>query len=156
MPTGAPIETAASVLCEVGGLPASADPPEVPLVGVVLDAIERFAAVPFEVPDSPEADGFLFQYGVFSTIADGAFLVSVLRQFDVVDDDGDHECYVQVECEFRFPPDEELTAARGESWWFADGPEPFADWFARVRADPVWASLDGRTPMVFAITQNAV
>ena len=92
----------------------------------------------------------------WSTIADGAFLIGLVRHFDIDGSDGDLAGYVQVQCEYRYPADAELATVKYESWWFHDGAEPFPNWFARVRADPIWSTLEGHTPSAFAVWQEAV
>jgi hypothetical protein len=151
MPASMPasIESAESVFRELGGFPADAIPPTT----AVLAAIERFGQVDFQVPDVPDADGMLFQYATLS--AQNTFTIGFVRQFELTDAEGDHDCYVQLRCAYRFPPDAEL-GARGhrEEWWFRDG--PFADWFERVRTDPIWALVGQRSADGFDVSFERV
>jgi hypothetical protein len=100
-------------------------------------------------------EGFLFEYGPASLTP--SFFVGLVRQFDLVDSDGEHEGYVQVHCRYEFGFDDELTAAgRYNEWWFADDDEPFEAWFAKVRNHPVWRILLDRSPSSFTVRQENV
>src|SRR5262245_54331679 len=105
MPAPHPIEAAESILRELGGFlahdgrrpPAARGPA----------AMWRFAQVAFAVADLPEQDGFLFQYATMATVYD-AFVLAFVRQFGVVDDDQDHEYFVHLRCEYRYPVEDDL------------------------------------------------
>ncbi|SCF15550.1 hypothetical protein GA0074696_3041 [Micromonospora purpureochromogenes] len=149
-----PIEAAEAAFRDLGGFaaPDSTVPPPARL----LDAVRRFAAVEFEVStELPDQDGLLFQYATVGATGDAAFVLSVVRQFEVVDADGDHEEYVQLHAEYRFGPDPEWTGHH-EDWWFRGGPEPFDDWFARISAHPVWGRFTHSPPTGFEISQETV
>ncbi|MEH0843948.1 hypothetical protein V6U81_16310 [Micromonospora sp. CPCC 205711] len=144
-----PIEAAEAAFRDLGGF-ATDDAPE---PDRLRDAVRRFAAVEFDVStDLPEQDGLLFQYATLG--ADGAVL-GFVRQFEVVDADGDHEEYVQLHAEYRLPPDPGLTGHH-EDWWFRGGPEPFEAWFDRVSGHPVWGHLQRVGPSGFEIWQESV
>src|SRR5262245_9424960 len=116
MPAPHPIEAAESILRELGGF--LADDGRIPPADQVLAAIERFAQVEFAVADLPEQDGFLFQYTTMTTVYD-AFVLAFVRQFEVVDDDQDHEYFVHLRCEYRYPVEDDLAALGPHTrWWF--------------------------------------
>ena len=120
----------------------------------LLSVLREFERVRFDVPEIPDADGFLFQYGP----SDGStFVLSVVRQFEVVDADGEHDGYVQLRLEYGYPADAELVAAgRLGRWWFRGGTEPFDEWLAALRRDPVWRILEARIPLRVDLSQDAV
>jgi hypothetical protein len=155
MPAPHPIEAAESILRELGGFPA--DSRRIPPAAEVLSAIERFAPVEFAVADLPEQDGFLFQYTTVTAGA-AAFVLSFVRQFEVVDpEDQEHEYFVHLRCEYRYPVEDDLVAlGHTAQWWFKSGPEPFDVWLERVRTDPVWSAAAGHTPTAFVIRQETV
>ncbi|MEV4490812.1 hypothetical protein AB0K04_11925 [Micromonospora coxensis] len=146
-----PIDAAEATFRDLGGF--AVHEAAVPSPDRLLDAVRRFAAVEFDVsPALPEQDGLLFQY---ATLGDG-FVLGVVRQFEVVDADGDHEQYVQLHAEYTLPPDPGRSGHH-EDWWFRGGPEPFDAWFARVAADPVWRAVDPAAPDIrFDVWQESV
>jgi hypothetical protein len=154
MPAPHPIDAAESILRELGGFPA--DNARVPPADEVLTAIERFAQVEFDVADLPEQDGFLFQYTTMTTVY-GAFVLGFVRQFEVVDADQDHEYYVHLRCEYRYPVDDDLAElGHHAQWWFKGGPEPFEEWLEAVRTHAIWTAVAHRTPTAFVIRQEIV
>ncbi|ROP55937.1 hypothetical protein [Streptomyces sp. PanSC9] len=72
-------------------------------------AFLRFGRRLFDVPDTPDADGLLFQYGIHAFDGPPAFTVDLTRQFAVSDSNGDHDHYVQVHCEPRYAVVQELA-----------------------------------------------
>ncbi|MEV5463084.1 hypothetical protein [Streptomyces sp. NPDC002788] len=51
----------------------------------------RFGRRLFDVPDTPDADGLLFQYGTHAFDGPPAFTLDLTRQFEISDSDGDHD-----------------------------------------------------------------
>ncbi|MFB7183633.1 hypothetical protein ACFCYI_38735 [Streptomyces sp. NPDC056257] len=62
----------------------------------------RFGRRLFDVSDTPDADGLLFQYGTYAFDGPPAFTLDLTRQFEISDNNGDHAHYVQVHCEPRY------------------------------------------------------
>lgn len=152
-PTRQPVEAAESILRELGGF--AVDDRRVPPVAELLSAVERFASVEFDVPAHPEADSLLFQYA--TTYDASAFVVSLVRQLEVEDEDGEHECFVHLRCEYRYPVDADVQAAADHArWWNRSYPEPLVTWLGQVEADPIWRTLAGKTPTAFVIRQGIV
>jgi hypothetical protein len=114
-------------------------------VADALRAFERFASMQFQVPDLPDADGLLFQYGVFSFTGRAMFTLSLIRQFEQCDEQGDHESYRQVGVELLFEPDDALISlGHKESWCFGEpGSASTAEWFADLRSSSVLRAIDG-------------
>ena len=128
------------------GTPAGAPVP------VLVELARRFAATEFDVPSDQDADGYLFQYGKASWLPGPTFVVSMVRQLEVVDTDGDHESYSQVQFEYRFPLDVELEMAGSHSdWWFPAGPTPFDVWLQSVSRSPIGDLLRGKKPREFLV-----
>jgi hypothetical protein len=149
MTRGEPARRAATVLRDLLGKPAPPEPER------LLDAFERFERIPFDVPDEPDSDGFLFQYGPVNWLPEPTFVVNVLRQLAVADAAGKHGRHLQVQAEYRYSPDNGLAAVAGdESWWFRDDATSFADWLAGVRADPVWRIVQARTVREFVVFED--
>ncbi|MFF3609200.1 hypothetical protein [Streptomyces sp. NPDC002463] len=73
------------------------------------------------------------------------FTVDLTRQFDVTDDDGEHDHYVQVHCELRYEPEPDLDALGSfESWFFHDAAADLDEWFTAMEGR--LALLLGRRP----------
>ncbi|MCW3840483.1 hypothetical protein ONA70_10290 [Micromonospora yasonensis] len=147
-----PIEAAEAAFRDLGGF--AVDDPAAPPPARLIEAVRRFAAVEFDVStELPDQDGLLFQY----TPLGGSFLLGFVRQFELVDADGEHEGYVQLHADYELPPDPELTALGSYTdWWFRGGPESFDDWFLRVSTHPVWQRAAGVTPARFEIYADEV
>jgi hypothetical protein len=155
MPERHPSEAAESILRDVGHFPT--DEQRIPPVDEVLAAIEQFAAIDFDVPRHPEADSLLFQFTTMTTYAGGTFVIGFTRQFEVEDDEGEHECFVHVRCDYRYPIDPDVEAAGNHAqWWHRAEPEPLTDWLRRAADNPIWRILADKTPSAFVIRQETV
>ncbi|MFD9516144.1 hypothetical protein [Streptomyces sp. NPDC059979] len=93
----------------------------------------RFAQQRFDAAPTPDSDGLLFQYGTYSFSGRPMFTLDLTRQFDVNDDDGEHDHFVQVHCELRYEPEPALDALGSfSSWFFHDTDEDLDQWFAAM------------------------
>ncbi|WP_159025289.1 hypothetical protein [Streptomyces pluripotens] len=127
----------------------------VPTVEELFTAIRDFELIEFDVPDRTDSDGFLFQYGQVNWFPDPTFVVSFVRQLELVDADGEHEAYSQVQLEYRYRVDSDLDSIQSHSsWWFAEGQGPFGGWLESVKQDPVWRVVRGKVPMAFDVSQE--
>jgi hypothetical protein len=119
--------------------------------------VKRFSAIDFEVPELPDADGYLFQYGKVNWFPEPTFALGIVRQLEVVDASGEHESYVQVKFEFRYPMDGDFESVASYSeWWFPDGEVPFDSWLDSVDRAPIMSLLAAKTPRDFEIWQEQV
>jgi hypothetical protein len=126
-------------------------------VAAALRAFERFASMQFQVPDLPDADGLLFQYGVFSFTGRPMFTLSLIRQFEQCDEQGDHESYRQVGVELLFEPDAALMSLGHKESWCFDGPgSPSAaeEWFAELRSASVFRAIDSMAISSLAVIDD--
>ncbi|GAA1282615.1 MULTISPECIES: hypothetical protein [Streptomyces] len=64
-------------------------------------AFMRFAQQRFATAPTPDSAGLLFQYGTYAFSGRPMFTVDLTRQFDISDDGGEHDHYVQIHCELR-------------------------------------------------------
>ncbi|GHF97910.1 hypothetical protein ACFFSH_07275 [Streptomyces filamentosus] len=113
----------------------------------VWHAFLRFADRPFTVPDAPEADGLLVQYGTYAFDGPRAFTLDLVRQFETCDGDGDHAHYDQVHCELRFAPTPELEALGAfDAWCFRDSGDDLAACTGALTSRPSWAVIRALTP----------
>ncbi|MFE3270834.1 hypothetical protein [Streptomyces sp. NPDC059215] len=120
-------------------------------------AVGRFSAIEFEVPEIPDADGYLFQYGKVNWFPEPTFALGIVRQLEVVDSSGEHESYVQVQFEFRYPMDGDLESVASHSeWWFPDGEVSFGSWLDSVHRAPIMSILAAKAPRDFEISQEQV
>ncbi|MEU8232717.1 hypothetical protein AB0C12_24310 [Actinoplanes sp. NPDC048967] len=120
-------------------------------VPALTELARRFAATEFDVPEDQDADGYLFQYGKVGWLPDPTFVVSMVRQLEVVDSDGEHESYSQVQFEYRFPLDRDLEAESHSEWWFPGGATPFDAWLESVSRSPIGDLLASRPPREFLV-----
>ncbi|MFI9200680.1 hypothetical protein [Streptomyces sp. NPDC053048] len=128
---------------------------EFPAIEQVLAAVRSFERIEFDVPDGMESDGFLFQYGEVNWFPDPTFTVGFVRQLELVDADGDHEGYSQVQIEYAYELDAELVSmGGGDSWCFRGDETPFDEWFEAVTRDPVWGAVRGKVPKGFHVSQE--
>ena len=128
-------------------------------VGPPLPALARiarsFAVTEFDVPDDSDSDGYLFQYGKVSWLPEPTFVLSVARQLEVVDADGGHEFYAQVQFEYRYALDAELkTVVSHSEWWFPGGDTSFYSWLDSVSGSPIGNVLLGKEPREFLVWED--
>ncbi|MFF9908977.1 hypothetical protein [Streptomyces sp. NPDC013457] len=96
-------------------------------------AFMRFARRRFATAPTPDSDGLLLQYGTYAFSGRPMFTMDLTRQFDISDDEGDHEHYVQVHCELRYECDPVLDALGSfDSWFFHDADADLDEWFAAM------------------------
>ena len=79
------------------------------------------------------SDGLLFESGVYRFTGFERFTVDFLRQFEVLYEDGDHDHFEQLRCEFLYEPTEDLRALGSLALWcFPSDGESAADWCQEV------------------------
>ncbi|MET9670403.1 hypothetical protein ABZY19_34430 [Streptomyces sp. NPDC006475] len=120
-------------------------------------AFTRFGRLRFTTADSPDVDGLLFQYGVHAFDGPEVFSLDLTRQFDVVDEQADHDHFVQVHCELVYEPVPAL-AALGDfnSWCFHDSSDDLGRWLAALTAREAWAVIRDHRPLKIKVYQEAV
>src|SRR5438874_640639 len=57
-----------------------------------------------EEPVETRSDGILVQGGTYSFYGPERYIFDFVRQFEVVADDGEHDHFEQLHCEFQFEP----------------------------------------------------
>jgi hypothetical protein len=89
----------------------------------------------------------LYQYGVYAFTGQDMFHLDLTRQFEITDDAGQHEGYVQFHCTLRYRPDPELAAlGRQNHWWFHDSDgEPLQE-DSGITSRQVFPTSKGREP----------
>jgi hypothetical protein len=119
--------------------------------------VRKFSAIEFEVPELPDADGYLFQYGKVNWFPEPTFALSIVRQLEVFDSAGEHEFYIQVQFELRYPLDEDLDSVGSHSeWWFPGGGVSVDSWLDSVDRAAISNRIAVKTPREFAIWQEVV
>ncbi|MEV0225344.1 hypothetical protein [Streptomyces sp. NPDC050704] len=120
-------------------------------------AFVRFGRRRLRTPDSPDADGLLFQYGTYSFDGPPTFTLDFTRQFEVSDGDGGHDHYVQVHCELRFGADPALQALGSfDSWFFHDAEDDLDRWAEELGSREVWRVIRGLRPALIKVYQDRV
>ncbi|MFE9125091.1 hypothetical protein ACFYOF_06655 [Streptomyces sp. NPDC007148] len=120
-------------------------------------AFIRFGQMRFSTADSPDADGLLFQYGVYSFDGPEAFSLDLTRQFEVLGEDGDHDHFVQVHCELIYEPVPALVALGDfTSWFFHDSGEDLGQWLEALTTRDAWAAIREQRPVKLEVYQEAV
>lgn len=96
-------------------------------------AFVRFARQRFATAPPPDSDGLLFQYGTYAFSGRPMFTVDLTRQFDIGDDGGEHDHYVQIHCELRYECEPPLDALGSfNSWFFHDADADLDEWLAAM------------------------
>ncbi|WP_052744565.1 hypothetical protein [Streptomyces odonnellii] len=128
-----------------------------PSLSGLIRLVRRFSAIEFEVPELPNADGYLFQYGKANWFPEPTFALGIVRQLEVVDAAGEHESYIQVQFEFRYPLDGDLDSMGSHSaWWFPGGEVSFDSWLDSVDRAENSNRLAVKSPRDFSIWQEMV
>ncbi|WEH15703.1 hypothetical protein [Streptomyces sp. VNUA24] len=128
---------------------------EVPTIEEVVAAVLNFERIEFDVPSGADSDGFLFQYGEVNWFAEPTFTVGFVRQMEIVDAEGEHEGYSQVQLEYRYRADADLQSLQSHnSWWFREGGTSFDEWLESVKRDPVWGIVRDKAPSGFDVSQE--
>ncbi|MBT2480364.1 hypothetical protein [Streptomyces sp. ISL-94] len=119
------------------------------------ELVHRFSRIEFEVPEASDSDGYLWQYGPVDWFPEPTFVCNVIRQLEVADSSGEHECYVHVQFEFRYQLDKELeNVGSGSKWWFPEGEETLNSWLDSLMRTPAMNLLALRIPREFEISQD--
>ena len=100
----------------------------------------------------------LYQIGTFELGGPEAFYVDLVRQFEVLDDEGQHDHYEQVHCELRFDSTEDTRAfGQFERWWFRGDPgATWSEFVAAVERRPEFKGLSDAMPRDVAVWQEEV
>jgi hypothetical protein len=112
----------------------------------------EYGRVAFDTPDLPDADGLLYQYGMYRPKGRSLFEFDLVRQFEVVDPGGEHDHYVQLHCTLRYAPTPGLEALGADHCWWFPGQRALAAWLRSVAARPEWAVVSPQKPTQVAIT----
>jgi hypothetical protein len=115
-----------------------------------------YSRLAFDTPDLPDADGLLYQYGMYRPKGRSLFELDLVRQFEVVDAEGEHDHYVQLHCTLRYAPTPGLEALGADQCWWFPGQGPLAAWLRSVAARPEWAVMSTQPPTRVVITQEDV
>lgn len=115
----------------------------------------RFARQRFATAPTPDSDGLLFQYGTYAFSGRPMFTVDLTRQFDISDDGGEHDHYVQIHCELRYECEPALDAlGRFNSWFFNDTGADLDEWAAAMEGHLV--QLLARVPSEIDVYEEPV
>lgn len=152
MPNRLPIEEAAPTLQSLLSEESSA---RVPLTAA-LRSFVNFARIDFAVPDGPETDGCLFEYGVTSFTGEPLFVVNLTRQFETLDSSGEHDSYTQVSCEVQYQVTGELESlGECEEWWFRGNQGPdFTSWWQSLPLESLTRVLDDHEPAAVVVDSD--
>jgi hypothetical protein len=102
----------------------------------------------------PESMGLLFQVGVFDFSGQPLFYFDPVCQFEMTDDEGEHDHYEQLHCELTCPPTEMLSKTDTNLWSFN---YPTADaFFAAVEALPEFQVAIQHVDYVLTVTHEDV
>ncbi|MER5259936.1 hypothetical protein [Streptomyces sp. NPDC002855] len=151
MPDQLPVEEAAPALQRLLSEESTQDP-----LAAALRSFVNFAQIDFAVPDAPESDGCLFEYGVTSFTGEPRFTVNLTRQFETLDSSGEHESYTQVSCEVQYQVTREIESlGECEEWWFrgSQGPD-FASWWQSLPLEPLARVLDDYAPTAVVVDSD--
>lgn len=151
------IEDAETVLRDVAGTIA---PNGISSAGLALEAFAAYGRENFDLPDSPDVDGMLFQQGIHSFTGRPLFTVSLVRQFDRLDADGEHLGYYHARIELLYEVTEAFSSLPKRTlWWFredAGSSDGLEGWVLEIRADPSWNVIESATPVESSIRGEEV
>ncbi|WP_249374747.1 hypothetical protein [Streptomyces sp. I05A-00742] len=117
----------------------------------------RFGRRLFDVSGAPDADGLLFQYGIYSFNGPAAFTLSLTRQFQVTDGQGDHDHFVQVECELQYGFAPALQALGSfDSWFFHGAGDDLDEWARGLSGRAAWTTIRTFKPARIRVCQEQV
>ncbi|WP_371611841.1 hypothetical protein [Streptomyces clavifer] len=120
-------------------------------------AFLRFGRRSFDILDTPDADGLLFQYGNYAFDGPPAFTLDLTRQFAISDGYGDHDHYVQVHCELRYGLAPSLEALGSfDSWFFHAAEDDFEEWAQGLTERAAWATIHRLKPTELRVYQERV
>ncbi|MCF1599423.1 hypothetical protein [Streptomyces muensis] len=149
-----PVERARDIALRVLGAVTSAAVPE---VTDLAEVVRRFEGVEFDVPAEGDTDGFLFEYCCVNWLSEPTFVLGFTRQLGLVGDEGSVDAYVQIQFDYRYPCDSELSRLKSSNtWWFRADGTSFAEWLDAALRDPVWDAVRQRNPIAFDVTEDFV
>jgi len=120
-------------------------------------AFLRFGRQLFDVSDTPDADGLLFQYGTYSFDGRRWFTLDLVRQFEICASDGEHDHYVQVHCELRYALTPALEGlGRFDSWFFHDAGEDLEGWSRSLTERDAWTTIKTLRPTEIRVYRERV
>lgn len=103
------------------------------------------------------SDGLLFQSGIYRFTGPERFTVGFLRQFEVLYENGDHDHFEQLSCEFLFVPTDEVRALGSHTLWcFPSDGESIADWCEEVEGSIEFQSAARLMPSQATVLQEVV
>ncbi|MFG2480625.1 hypothetical protein [Streptomyces fagopyri] len=145
----------------VGLLEGELEPGRRRLAGPVTEdlwlAFLRFGRRIFDVPDTSDADGLLFQYGTYAFDGPPTFTLDLVRQFEVSDSEGEHDHYVQVHCELGYGRAPVLEALGNfGSWFFHDAGDDLEEWAQGLTARQAWTRIHRLEPAEIRVYQEKV
>jgi hypothetical protein len=122
-----------------------------------IELLKDFSHIEFDVPNIEDADGCLFQYGIASWLDEPAFVLSFVRQLEILDTSGEHESYSQVQFEFRYDLTQELRQLGSCSkWWFPNVGVPFDAWLDSVMDTPEVGAIIPQIPRSLEVYSDVV
>lgn len=95
------------------------------------------------MPEVPDADGLLYQYGTREFSGEPRFHLDLTRQFAVPGEDA----YMQFHCDVQLAPTGDLLSLGShDEWWFR-GAAGFEDWASGLRSRAEWSLLNKYEPV---------
>lgn len=129
----------------------------IPEVSDLTEAVRRFQEVEFDVPTEGDTDGFLFEYSHANWFSKPMFVLGFTRQLGLVGEDGSVDEYLQIQFEYQYRYDAELSQLKSpNSWWFREGETSFAEWLDAALCDPIWDVIREKRPVAFDLAEDFV
>ncbi|RBQ20022.1 hypothetical protein DP939_09325 [Spongiactinospora rosea] len=123
----------------------------------LIALVRRFSEIEFDVPNLPDVDGYLLQYGKVGWFSEPTFVLSLARQLELVGPAGEHDAYIQVQFELRLPLVDDLKAVGSYSeWWFPGDEKLFDVWLESIGRAPIMGILADKVPRELEIWQDQV
>lgn len=117
----------------------------------------RFGRRLFYIPDTPDTDGLLFQYGTYTFDGPATFTLDLTWQFELSDSYGDHDHYMQVHCELQYGLTPALEALGNfNSWFFHDARGDLEEWAQGLSDRAAWTAIHRLKPTEIRVYREQV
>lgn len=110
--------------------------PKSPDVKIAWETFKAMCDVKFEC----EEDELLFETGVYDFSGKDMFFLSVVRQFTIIEEDGEYDYVEQLHMDFLYEPVPEL-AEFSETIWTYDFEDDFGGFFEAVEKSQVFCAV---------------
>lgn len=110
--------------------------PKAPDVRVAWDTFKEMSGIGFDCSE----DELLFEAGVYDYSGKEMFCLSIVRQFTIIEDDGEYDYIKQLHMDFLYEPEAALREL-SETIWTYDFDDDYGQFFEAVEKCPVFCTV---------------